>query len=86
MSEYSLNASPFLATSYSLDLSDNTRSLNLDLYSDVISTRRLSYILYLPDPTKDWEPEWGGGLELYAVKEKNTPAETPKKVIPPSEF
>lgn len=54
--------------------------------SDVISTRRLSYILYLPDPADPWQPEWGGALELYPVKSKGTPADEPSLAIPPSEL
>lgn len=51
--------------------------------SDVISTRRLSYILYLPDPAEPWKPEWGGALELYPVEGKHVPSNTPSVVIPP---
>ena len=52
-------------------------------HDDVISTRRLSYILYLTDPAQAWQPEWGGALELYPVKSKHTPDDVPSKVIPP---
>ena len=34
-------------------------------HDDVIGSRRVSYILYLTDPDRPWEPEWGGGLRLY---------------------
>jgi len=50
----------------------------------VIATRRLSYILYLPDPAQDWKPEWGGALELYPTVSRGVPADVPNVVIPPS--
>lgn len=53
------------------------------MYSDVISTRRLSYILYLPDPEEHWDPNWGGALELYPVKDKHIPETKPSVIIPP---
>ena len=35
-------------------------------HDDVIGSRRVSYILYLPLPIdQPWQPEWGGALELY---------------------
>jgi hypothetical protein len=35
-------------------------------HDDVIGSRRVSYILYMPLPTdQPWQPEWGGALELY---------------------
>ena len=56
-------------------------------HDDVIGTRRVSYILYMPLP-RDWKPEWGGALELYPVKEAEggglEPETQPSKVIPPS--
>lgn len=52
--------------------------------SDVISTRRLSYILYLPDPAEEWDPAWGGALELYPVEGKHIPSNIPSVTIPPS--
>lgn len=49
------------------------------LHDDSISTRVISYILYLPNSPavqadakpsfeKGWKPEWGGSLELYPVE------------------
>ena len=34
-------------------------------HDDVIGTRKVSYILYLTDPTPEWKDEDGGRLELY---------------------
>ena len=55
-------------------------------HDDVISTRRVSYILYMPLPYgKPWKPEYGGALELYPVAEGTAePQPVPTKSIPPS--
>ena len=34
-------------------------------HDDVIGTRKVSYILYLTDPEREWESEDGGALALY---------------------
>jgi len=56
-------------------------------HDDVIGSRRVSYILYLPLPHREsWRPEYGGGLELYPVQETPfglEPEPTPSKTIPP---
>ncbi|OAQ81940.1 oxidoreductase [Purpureocillium lilacinum] len=61
-------------------------------HDDVIGSRRVSYILYLTDPDKPWQPEWGGALRLFPVqKQENKDGEVAKtplpdvvKVIPPA--
>jgi prolyl 3-hydroxylase /prolyl 3,4-dihydroxylase len=58
-------------------------------HDDVIGTRRVSYILYMPLPHfQMWQPSWGGALELYPVKEGANgalePEPIPSKSIPPS--
>ena len=55
-------------------------------HDDVIGTRRVSYILYMPLPYgKPWKPEYGGALELYPVVQGTAePQPTPTKSIPPS--
>jgi Rps23 Pro-64 3,4-dihydroxylase Tpa1-like proline 4-hydroxylase len=52
-----------------VDCSSNcyTRGCHLLCHDDVISTRRVSYILYLTDPDEPWTAEDGGGLELYPL-------------------
>ena len=55
----------------------------------MIGSRRVSYILYMPLPNYQlWQPEWGGALELYPVKESANgqlePEPVPSKTIPPS--
>ena len=61
-------------------------------HDDVIGSRRVSYILYLTDPDTPWQPEWGGDLRLYPVKQLKDKAgevaKTPQpdfvKSIPPA--
>lgn len=61
-------------------------------HDDVIGSRRVSYILYLTDPDKPWQPEWGGALRLFPVqRQENRDGEVAKtplpdvvKVIPPA--
>jgi Rps23 Pro-64 3,4-dihydroxylase Tpa1-like proline 4-hydroxylase len=61
-------------------------------HDDVIGSRRVSYILYLTDPDKPWQANWGGALRLYPTDdEKGEDGKTYKvpraefsKVIPPA--
>lgn len=58
-------------------------------HDDVIGSRRVSYILYMPLPYPDgWQKEWGGALELYPTLEGEGRAPEPQSVpsvtIPPS--
>ena len=57
-------------------------------HDDVIGTRRVSYILYMPLPHyQGWQADWGGALELYPVKPGPDgipePEPVPEKSIPP---
>ncbi|KNZ44242.1 uncharacterized protein VP01_937g2 [Puccinia sorghi] len=54
-------------------------------HDDVISTRRVSYILYLTDPDIPWQAADGGSLELYPVdSETRQPQPIPTSKILPS--
>ncbi|KAK2610427.1 hypothetical protein N8I77_003856 [Diaporthe amygdali] len=61
-------------------------------HDDVIGSRKVSYILYLTDPDKPWQPEWGGALRLFPVLDRKgkggaiakTPGPDVVKVIPPA--
>ncbi|KAH9049740.1 nuclear protein [Lactarius hengduanensis] len=73
------------------DMSVNTyrKGCHLLNHDDVIGTRRVSYILYMPLPHYQlWQKEWGGALELYPVREGADgtlePEPVPAKSIPPS--
>lgn len=45
-----------------------TPGCHLLCHDDVIGSRRVSYILYLTDPDRPWEAEWGGALRLYPTQ------------------
>ncbi|KAI5123377.1 hypothetical protein M0805_006085 [Coniferiporia weirii] len=73
------------------DMSVNSykKGCHLLNHDDVIGTRRVSYILYMPLPqTEQWKAEWGGALELYPVRPglggAEEPEPIPSKTIPPS--
>ncbi|TFY73860.1 hypothetical protein EWM64_g10154, partial [Hericium alpestre] len=73
------------------DMSVNTyrKGCHLLNHDDVIGTRRISYILYMPLPHyQGWQKEWGGALELYPVVPGPNgtlePEPFPTKSIPPS--
>lgn len=78
------------------DMSINTykKGCHLLNHDDVIGTRRVSYILYMPLPHYQmWQKEWGGALELYPVRRVEgkdgeegvlEPEAIPTKSIPPS--
>ncbi|KAK9462324.1 Oxoglutarate and iron-dependent oxygenase degradation C-term-domain-containing protein [Lipomyces oligophaga] len=81
------------------DMSINcyVKGSHLLTHDDVIGSRRVSYILYLPDPDdKDcnlrddhgrnlgWEPMWGGALRLFEIDAKGAPKVDWKLSIPPA--
>lgn len=74
---------PLSAIKKDMSINDYRQGCHLLNHDDVISTRRASYILYLPDPEQPWQPEWGGALELYPVRDERNPESVPGKVIPP---
>ncbi|KAJ9137906.1 Oxygenase-like protein [Pleurostoma richardsiae] len=61
-------------------------------HDDVIGSRKVSYILYLTDPDKPWQPEWGGALRLFPNFDRKgkdgevakTPGPDVVKIIPPA--
>ncbi|KAL1305710.1 hypothetical protein AAFC00_007297 [Neodothiora populina] len=61
-------------------------------HDDVIGSRRVSYILYLTNPDKPWQPSWGGALRLHPTdprtdsqgREFKVPRPDFSKVIPPA--
>ena len=68
-----------------MDMSVNTYTEGCHLlnHDDVIGTRRISFILYMPPPDEHWDPSYGGALELYPVVERDTPANEPSVSVPP---
>ncbi|PWN31266.1 uncharacterized protein FA14DRAFT_128472 [Meira miltonrushii] len=81
--EHVTGCGPLSAKKKDMSINDYTNGCHLLNHDDVISTRRVSYILYLPDPTEEWNKNWGGALELYPVKDKHIPANSPSVIIPP---
>ncbi|KAH3676438.1 hypothetical protein WICMUC_002069 [Wickerhamomyces mucosus] len=57
------------------DMSINTytKGCHLLTHDDVIGTRRVSFILYLPDPDKLWKEHYGGALRLFPKIIPNVP-------------
>ena len=72
-------------SSSNVDLSINNYKNGCHLlnHDDVIGTRAVSFILYLPDPDVEWLATDGGRLELYPVVEMGTPANEPSKMVLP---
>ncbi|KAI0068674.1 hypothetical protein BV25DRAFT_1833867 [Artomyces pyxidatus] len=73
------------------DMSVNTyrKGCHLLNHDDVIGSRRVSYILYMPLPHfQMWQKDWGGALEFYPVREGENgvlePEPIPAKSISPS--
>jgi len=68
-----------------VDMSANVygQGHHLLCHDDAIGKRKLSYIIYLPEPSPVWRSTDGGGLELYPVETVNgvySPAVIPTKV------
>lgn len=57
------------------DMSINTyhKGCHLLTHDDVIGSRRVSFILYMPDPDKIWKANYGGALRLFPAIIPNVP-------------
>lgn len=83
---------PLSARKTDLAINVYTPGCYLLCHDDVIGSRKVSYILYLTDPDKPWQPEWGGALRLFPTFDRQgkdgTVAKTPGpdvvKIIPPA--
>ncbi|KAJ7068716.1 nuclear protein [Mycena amicta] len=80
---------PLSGTKQDMSVNSYTRGCHLLNHDDVIGTRRVSYILYMPLPHfQYWQKDWGGALELYPTivgpDGEREPICTPSKSIPPS--
>lgn len=67
------------------DMSINTytKGCHLLTHDDVIGSRRVSFILYLPDPDHTWKSHYGGGLRLFDSIIPNVPQSDPcAKLVP----
>ncbi|THV08127.1 nuclear protein [Dendrothele bispora CBS 962.96] len=80
---------PLSGTKQDMSVNSYTKGCHLLNHDDVIGSRRVSYILYMPLPHYQfWQKDWGGALELYPTKlgPNGTlePECIPSKSIPPS--
>ncbi|KAF8076697.1 nuclear protein [Lyophyllum atratum] len=80
---------PLSGKKQDMSVNSYTKGCHLLNHDDVIGTRRVSYILYMPLPNYTfWQKDWGGALELYPVKMGQDgqlePEAMPSKAIPPS--
>lgn len=75
---------PLSGTKIDMSINNYTQGCHLLNHDDVIGTRSISYILYLPNPDEPWLPEYGGALELYPVKSKGIPVDEPSLILSPS--
>ncbi|EIW76255.1 hypothetical protein CONPUDRAFT_130769 [Coniophora puteana RWD-64-598 SS2] len=76
-------------TKQDMSVNNYTKGCHLLNHDDVIGSRRVSYILYMPLPCETaWQKEWGGALELYPTRVGeggvSEPEAAPSKAIPPS--
>ncbi|KAK9240257.1 Oxoglutarate and iron-dependent oxygenase degradation C-term-domain-containing protein [Lipomyces kononenkoae] len=91
------NCGPLSGLKQDMSINCYVKGSHLLTHDDVIGSRRVSYILYLPDPedndceVKDacgrnigWNPTWGGALRLYEIEAKGAPKTDWDKVIPPA--
>ncbi|KAJ4396831.1 putative component of NuA3 histone acetyltransferase complex [Gnomoniopsis smithogilvyi] len=83
---------PLSARKTDLAINVYTPGCYLLCHDDVIGSRKVSYILYLTDPDKPWQPEWGGALRLFPTSDRQgkdgaiakTPGPDVVKIIPPA--
>ncbi|KAJ7437100.1 nuclear protein [Mycena galericulata] len=80
---------PLSGTKQDMSVNSYTRGCHLLNHDDVIGSRRVSYILYMPLPHfQYWQKDWGGALELYPTvinsDGESEPVSVPSKSIPPS--
>ncbi|KAJ7756001.1 Oxoglutarate and iron-dependent oxygenase degradation C-term-domain-containing protein [Mycena metata] len=80
---------PLSGTKQDMSVNSYTRGCHLLNHDDVIGSRRVSYILYMPLPHfQFWQKDWGGALELYPTivgpDGEREPVAVPSKSISPS--
>lgn len=60
-----------------------TKGCHLLTHDDVIGSRRVSFILYMPDPDTPWKPHNGGALQLFDSLVPNVPqSDVHSKLVP----
>lgn len=78
-----LNCGPLSASKTDLSINTYDKGCHLLIHDDVISSRRVSFILYLPDESLDWKVSFGGNLKLYDSFTKNIPMSDEAKKFTP---
>lgn len=56
-----------------MSINSYTKGCHLLTHDDVIGSRRVSFILYMPDPKFTWKAHYGGGLRLFPAVVPNVP-------------
>lgn len=84
-----IGCGPLSGAKQDMSVNSYMKGCHLLNHDDVIGTRRVSYILYMPLPYgQEWKEEYGGALELYPVRlgadGDPEPEVAPSKAIPPS--
>lgn len=78
-----LKCGPLSASKTDLSINTYDKGCHLLIHDDVISSRRVSFIIYLPDESLDWKVSFGGNLKLYDSFTKNIPmSDAAKRFIP----
>lgn len=68
---------------YDMLLNIYNKLCHLLTHDDVIGSRRVLFILYLPDPDKPWKDHYGGALRLFGLHEENVPkSDFEKRFLP----
>ncbi|AMD20652.1 HDL092Wp [Eremothecium sinecaudum] len=80
---YVAGAGKLSGTKMDMSINTYTKGCHLLTHDDVIGSRRVSFILYLPDPDKKWKEHYGGGLRLFPSIIKNIPhSDHSAKLVP----
>jgi prolyl 3-hydroxylase /prolyl 3,4-dihydroxylase len=79
------NSGPLSGRKTDMAINVYTPGCHLLCHDDVIGSRRLSYILYLTDPEKPWQAEWGGALRLYPTQQMRAD-DGVEATVPSAEF
>ncbi|KAE9404856.1 hypothetical protein BT96DRAFT_1016009 [Gymnopus androsaceus JB14] len=78
---------PLSGIKQDMSVNSYTKGCHLLNHDDVIGTRRVSYILYMPLPHYQlWQKDWGGALELYPTKPGPDGVPEPECVQPGRSF
>lgn len=60
-------------TKTDMSINTYTKGCHLLTHDDVIGSRRVSFILYMPEPDSTWKPHYGGALRLFPAVVPNVP-------------